>query len=196
MFTGIIAATGKIKKSRLAAGGLVLTVEKPKGWKARLGDSITVSGVCSTVKSLNGGLTFEYMPESLAKTNVGSLRPGDLVNLERSMRAGDRLDGHIVQGHVDTTGVVGKVTPLGNSFVYRIKLAAKDKNFMKYLAPKGSVAVEGISLTVVDVGKDYFTVHIIPYTQEHTNLRQKYAGDKVNLEFDVLMKYLARLVQK
>jgi len=197
MFTGIIKSASKIVAEKKENGGMVIMVAKPKGWKVKIGDSITVNGVCSTVKNFSATkMSFFYMPETLEKSAAGDLRVGDMVNLESSLRASDTLDGHIVQGHVDTTGTLKKVTSRGDSYVLEISLPSKSKLMMKLLAPKGSVAIEGISLTVVDVFASSFTVNIIPYTWELTNLHTKKVGDLMNLEFDVLAKYLQRLISK
>lgn len=194
MFTGIIKAHSTITNIVGDKNGLTLTVEKPD-WEIQLGDSITVNGVCSTVKSLDNGVSFEYMPESLIKANLLELTVGDVVNLEQSLTLQHKLDGHIVSGHVDTIGTISSIEPEGNSFVFSISVHNASE-FMQLLAPKGSVAIDGISLTVVDVLDDSFTVKIIPYTMDETNLSDKKSGDTVNLEFDILAKYVARLVQK
>lgn len=196
MFTGIIAASPKIIDVKKTSGGMTVFVNAPKSWKIKIGDSITVNGVCSTVKKTGKQVEFFYMPETLAKSAAGSLKVGDVVNLEQSMRPSDRLDGHIVQGHVDTTGKVFKISARGESYVMEVAPVLKDKSLMKLLAPKGSIAIDGISLTVVDVFKSSFTVNLIPYTWEVTDLHTKKVGDLVNLEFDVLAKYLKRLISK
>ncbi len=195
MFTGIVRAVEKVKEIKpQKEGGLSFSVSKPK-WKVKTGESIAVNGVCSTVKKVSPDLSFEYMPETLEKTNLLSFKKGDEVNLEQSLLASDRLEGHIVLGHIDTTGIVVSIEEEGNSRILKIKLN-NVKNFMKFLARKGSVTLEGISLTVVDVGKDFFTVKLIPYSLLHTNLKQKKVGDMLNIEFDVLAKYLERLISK
>jgi riboflavin synthase len=196
MFTGIIAASSKITGVKKTSGGMLIFINTPKGWKVKVGDSITVNGVCSTAKKVGKKTEFFYMPETLAKSAAGSLKPGDMVNLEQSMRPSDRLDGHIVQGHVDTTGKIVKISRRGESYVLEVAPVLKDKSLMKLLAPKGSIAIDGISLTVVDVLKNSFTVNLIPYTWEVTDLHTKKVGDLVNLEFDVLAKYLKRLISK
>lgn len=186
MFTGIIKKTSKVKNIRLSGGGLVVEVQNNLR-KIKLGESISVNGVCSTVKNAGKNISFEYMPETLKLSNIGSLKKGDMVNIEQSMRMTDRLDGHIVLGHIDGKGEVLNITTEGNSEVFEIKIPAKD--FMKLLVYKGSVAVEGISLTVAKVLRSSFVVKIIPYTFKHTNLKDKKKGDFVNLEFDILAKY-------
>ncbi len=190
MFTGIIGATGKVAKIQLSKSGLALTVKPPRAWRLKKGNSMAVNGVCSTVKSLSGGLIFDYMPESLERTNLASLKVGETVNLERSLKANDPLDGHIVQGHVDTTGAIVAIIPEGNSYIFKIRYPVQ---YTQYVAEKGSVAIDGISLTVAVDDKNIFLVKIIPYTWKHTNMSQRKAGDRVNLEFDVLAKYLAKI---
>lgn len=186
MFTGIIQKTSKIKNIKPNKDGLVLEVLNNLG-KIKLGESISVNGVCSTVKKSNKNISFEYMPETLKLTNLNFLKKEDIVNIEQSMRLSDRLDGHIVLGHVDGTGEILNITQEGNSKIFEIKVL--DKKFMKLLVYKGSVAVEGVSLTVTKVSKNNFAVKIMPYTLEHTNLRNKKEGDLINLEFDILAKY-------
>lgn len=188
MFTGIITATAKVVKKNLNTNGMVLVISQPKGWKLKLGASITVNGVCSTLKKMVNGLTFEYMPESLERTSLSDLAIGAVVNLEQSMRADDRLDGHIVQGHIDTVGKITSITPEGNSYIFTIE--PREKKYLKMIAEKGSIAIDGISLTVTATGKKNFAFKIIPYTWDHTNLSNKQTGDMVNIEIDVLAKYL------
>ena len=186
MFTGIIKKTSKIKNIKPSKGGMFLEVLNNLG-KLKLGESISVNGVCSTVKKSGKDIIFEYMPETLKISNLSLLKKGDIVNLEQSMILTDRLDGHIVLGHIDTKGEIMKITKEGNSKVFRIKVP--NKKFMKLVVYKGSVAVEGISLTVVKVSKHSFFVKAIPYTIENTNLKFKKIGDMLNLEFDILAKY-------
>lgn len=194
MFTGIIKAHSTITNIEGDKDGLIITVKKPD-WEIGIGDSITVNGVCSTVKSLDNGVIFEYMPESLIKANLLELKVNDIVNLEQSLTLQHTLDGHLVSGHVDTMGTIQSIEPEGNSFVFTIEVKNADA-YMKLLAPKGSVAIDGISLTVVDVLNTTFTVKIIPFTMEETNLSDKKVGSTVNLEFDILAKYVARLLGK
>ncbi len=193
MFTGIISATSKVIKKNLNNNGMILTITKPKNWKVSIGASITVNGVCSTLKKTTGGLTFEYMPESLERANIGSLEVGGVVNLEQSLKASDRLDGHIVQGHVDTMGTIASLKSEGNSYIFTIQ--PKEKKYLGLIAEKGSIAIDGISLTVTAVTRSSFAFKIIPYTWEHTNLSTKKKGDTVNIEVDVLAKYLNQLTR-
>lgn len=186
MFTGIISKTAKVKNIKHESGGFSLEILNSLG-KIKLGESISVNGVCSTVKKTGRSISFEYMPESLKLSNLSFLKINDTVNIERSMRLSDRLDGHIVLGHIDGKGEVLDIKKEGNSQVFEIKIPAR--NFMKFLVYKGSIAVEGISLTVAKVLNNSFIVKIIPYTLEHTNLKYKKKGDFLNLEFDILAKY-------
>ena len=186
MFTGIISKTSKVKKVNILKDGLLLEINNTLG-KTKRGESISVNGVCSTIKKIAKGITFEYMPETLRLSNLQSLHMGDIVNLEQSMRLNARLDGHMVLGHIDGRGKIVSLKKEGNSKVFTIQVP--QKKFMKYIVYKGSVAMEGISLTVASVSKNNFLVKIIPYTLKHTNLGLKKKGDIVNLEFDILAKY-------
>ncbi|MCR4311498.1 MAG: riboflavin synthase [Candidatus Taylorbacteria bacterium] len=189
MFTGIIRKTAKVKKAvdmsgRFEVANPLLTV---KG-----GDSIAVNGVCSTVVKAGKTLVFEYMPETLERSTVGKLLVGELVNLELSLRASDRLDGHIVLGHVDTVGTITDIRTEGNSRVFSIA-PNEPKRFMKWVAEKGSITIDGVSLTVVTVSAKQFEVKIIPYTMGHTAFAERRVGSLVNVEFDILAKYVERL---
>jgi len=186
MFTGIISKTSKVKKIKPTNKGLSLEILNSLQ-KTKSGESINVNGVCSTIKKIGKSIFFEYMPETLKLSNLGLLKKGDTVNTEQSMRLNDRLDGHIVLGHIDENGKIMHIKKEGNSQVFEIKVPSK--KFIKFLVYKGSVAVEGISLTVATVLKNSFIVKIIPYTLKHTNLKFKKVGDLVNLEFDILAKY-------
>jgi riboflavin synthase len=193
MFTGIISKTSKVKNVKPINGSFCVEIANNLG-KVKLGESISVNGVCSTIKKLvpskggvGGSISFEYMPETLKLSDLGLLNKGDTVNIEQSMRWGDRIDGHMVLGHIDVKGKILNITKEGNSRVFEIKIP--NKKFMKFLVYKGSVAAEGISLTVVKILKNSFIVKIVPYTLKHTNLKLKKKGDFVNLEFDILAKY-------
>ncbi len=193
MFTGIIKKLAKVEKASWQKGSLFIAIRTPKGWKIKIGESVSVNGVCSTVKKAGGNsFTVEYMPETIKKTTVGDFRKGASVNLERSLRVGDLMDGHIVQGHVDCVGKILEIKKVKQSKVMKIQVP---KVFMKFLAPKGSVAVDGISLTIVDSKKDWFTVSLVSYTLENTNLGEIKVGEKVNIEVDVIAKYLERLLK-
>jgi len=192
MFTGIIKKVSTVENISRKNESLFVAIKKPKGWKIWLGQSIAINGVCSTVKKiLKDSFVVEYMPETIKKTTVGEYAKGTLVNLETSMKLSDLLDGHIVQGHVDTRGKILSVKKVKTSNVLTIKVPAK---FMKFIVDKGSVAIDGISLTVVDTGKDWLTVSLVSFTLENTNLGKIKKGDEVNIETDVLAKYLNKLL--
>lgn len=194
MFTGIIQETALVESVDAKRGGLTFSVAKPERWRVQIGESISVNGVCSTVTHASSSLVFAYMPETIRKTNLGSLRVEDVVNVEQSLRASQRLDGHIVLGHVDTVGTIARITNEGNSSVFAIRVNQGARGKMGLIAEKGSIAVEGISLTVVSVGSNVFTVHVIPYTLAHTNLGKKKRGDAVNIEIDILAKYVQSIL--
>jgi riboflavin synthase len=194
MFTGIIQAVGKVESLRDG----VLSIEAPKTFAPEgfdLGESISVSGCCLTVVESTEAeawtLKFDLSPETLNRTSLGCLEPGSQVNLERAMTAGGRFGGHVVQGHVDMTGSLASITKADNSWIYRFEMAPE---FDRYLIDKGSITIEGISLTVVDPKAGAFDTWIIPHTIQETNLGSKKPGDTVNLEFDVLAKYVEKLL--
>ncbi len=193
MFTGIIKAVAKIENKQLKNGGLFLVIQKPKSWKIKAGDSICTSGACLTVKSVGkSNYIVELMPETLAKTYFGQDSCQD-VNLERPLKFGDVLDGHLVAGHVDAVGKILKITKRGATAVFKITVK---KKFAKYLAEKGSVAVDGVSLTVVNSGANWFTVSVVDYTLKNTILGAKKINNPVHLEFDIMAKYLEKLIHK
>ncbi|WEH19411.1 riboflavin synthase [Streptomyces sp. VNUA24] len=193
MFTGIVEELGEVTaveklgdSSRFRLRGPVVT----EG--ARHGDSIAVNGVCLTVvEHEDDWFTADVMAESLQRSSLGALTVGSRVNLERPMAVGDRLGGHIVQGHVDGTGEVIERKPSENWEIVKISLPA---DLTRYVVEKGSITVDGISLTVVDAGPDHFTVSLIPTTLDLTTLGRKQPGDPVNLEVDVIAKYVERLL--
>lgn len=192
MFTGIIEGLGSIvkfdkKTSNRSAAKMKINLGKTaKGLK--VGDSVAINGVCLTAVTISKGITeFEMVGETIKKTNLGSLQPGDKVNIERSLKVGERLEGHFVLGHVDGVGIISKIVKQSNQVQLWIKIP---KELSKHIIKKGSVTVDGISLTVVDVLKDQFSVSIIPHTMQITNLNYKSAGDKVNIETDILGKYI------
>lgn len=192
MFTGIIKKLSSVENVFYKKDSLFVSIKIPVGWKVWLGESIAINGVCSTVKEMeNKNFIVEYMPETISKTTVGGFGKGTIVNLEKSMRMNDLLDGHIVQGHVDTRGEIIGIKKIKGSKVMKIKVPAK---FMKFMPDKGSVAVDGISLTIVEARKKWFTVSLVSFTLENTNLCKSEAGDPVNIETDVLAKYLNKLI--
>lgn len=193
MFTGIIETLGKVEKLEKEGGNLHLTVSSGITSELKIDQSVSHNGVCLTVVSINGdAYTVTAIEETLNKTNLGNLKVGDTVNLERAMVLGARLDGHIVQGHVDQTAVCQSVAEQDGSWVYTFTYDSKLKNVT---IEKGSITVDGVSLTVVDSQKDSFSVAIIPYTYEHTRFHTYNVGTTVNLEFDVVGKYVARLLE-
>jgi riboflavin synthase len=189
MFTGLIEQVGRV--ASLSEGVLLLDVDPSWGGDCGLGESVAVNGVCLTVVARGPVLRFDLSPETLRRTSLSRLRSGSLVNLERAMQAGGRFGGHIVQGHVDATGSLDSVRQEGNSQVLRF---AYPGEYGKYLIEKGSVAVDGISLTVVAPDDRTFEVWIIPHTLEMTHLADLQPGDPVNLEFDLIAKYVERLL--
>ena len=192
MFTGIIEGLGNIvrfdkKTTNRSAAKMKIKLGKiAKGLK--IGDSVAINGVCLTAVNISKDVAeFEMVGETIKKTNLGSLKSGNKVNIERSLRVGERLEGHFVLGHVDGVGIISKMKKQPN----QIKIWTKvPKELSKYIIKKGSVTVDGISLTVVDVFKDQFSVSIIPHTMKITNLSYKKVGDKVNIETDILGKYI------
>jgi riboflavin synthase len=195
MFTGIIEELGHVVALEDQGDAVRLTVNGPLVTSdAREGDSIAVNGCCLTVVSTNdGSFTADVMHETLAKTSLGAFEPGTRVNLERAVTPNTRLGGHIVQGHVDGTGVVVSRTPSEHWEIVEISLPAE---LERYLVAKGSITVDGISLTVVDVDPDSFTVSLIPETLARTTLGRKQPGDVVNLEVDVIAKYVEKMVTR
>lgn len=191
MFTGIIEELGEVVAIEPRGDSAVLAVRAST--VAPHGASVAVNGVCLTVVGTAGGgeLRFDVMAETLKRSVLGALRAGERVNLERAVRADSRLDGHIVQGHVDGTGVVISRTPGDAWDAVRFGMPPE---LSRYVAEKGSIAVDGVSLTVTAVGDDWFEVGLIPETLRATTLGAKQPGDPVNLEVDVLAKYVARLV--
>ncbi|MBI2436894.1 MAG: riboflavin synthase [Candidatus Magasanikbacteria bacterium] len=189
MFTGIISATSKITKKEFKNDSLFLTIKKPTGWKIKCGDSIATNGACLTVKKiLKDAYLTELMPETRDKTYFEKMNL-EFVNLERSLKLSDRLGGHFVTGHVDAMGKIIDLKKRGKSLVFKISFP---KKFAKYVAEKGSITIDGISLTVVDVGVNWFTVSLVEYTLIHTTLGMKKKTDLVHLEFDILAKYIEK----
>ena len=188
MFTGIVeelGTVGSIKSGVLIVdASLVLEDLDVK-------DSICVNGACLTVTELTGtGFQVDVVPETLRRTNLGELTSGSKVNLERSLQMGGRLGGHIVQGHVDGTGEISSIEEDGDAYLYSFAVSPE---LSRYIVQKGFICVDGISLTVVDCADDEFTVTLIPYTREHTVLGTKSEGNKVNLEADIMAKYIEKL---
>ena len=193
MFTGIIEETGTITAIERGEASARFTIEAERVTAGvGIGDSITVNGACLTiVHQAPSHFAFEAVYETLQKTALGALAIGDEVNLERSLLANGRFDGHIVQGHVDGVGTIASIRQFDNSYYVYVTAAS---TLMRYVVRKGSIAIDGISLTVVEADDKTFSVAIIPHTWEHTNLRHKIAGDQVNLETDIIGKYVEKLM--
>lgn len=191
MFTGIIETLGIVKEIQKDGGNLHLTISSDITKELKIDQSVAHNGVCLTVVAIdNNDYTVTAIKETIYKTTLGEWQVGDLINLERAMKLGDRLDGHIVQGHVDQTGVCKSVTEANGSWYFSFEYDSKLNNIT---IEKGSITVNGVSLTVVNSQPNGFTVAIIPYTFEHTNFKTFKVGSKINLEFDVVGKYVARL---
>jgi len=194
VFTGLIADLGQIASVRDAGDGVRLTVNTALSGELATGDSVAVNGVCLTATAIGEGrFEAEVMNETLARSSLAAAAPGLEVNLELPLRAADRLGGHVVQGHVDGVGTVLAVEEDG--FARRVEIGAPDE-LLRYVVEKGSVAVDGVSLTIADLDDASFTVSLIPETLERTNLGVAAAGTRVNLEVDVLAKYVERLVTR
>ncbi|MEN6564752.1 MAG: riboflavin synthase [Veillonellales bacterium] len=193
MFTGLVEELGKVKALVRGAKSVRLTVAAQKILSdVKIGDSIAVNGTCLTVVAYGDTwFTVDVMPETVERTVLVALKPGDAVNLERTLRLGDRFGGHIVSGHIDGTGSILAMKRDDNAVVVRIE--AKPE-IMKYIIKKGSIAIDGISLTVVDYGANWFTVSLIPHTAAMTTLGIKTTGDSVNLENDMIGKYVEKLL--
>jgi riboflavin synthase len=193
MFTGLIESVGAVADVVPAPAGRRLRVSTPLASELRPGDSVAVNGVCLTVVAADhASLTADVSPETLRITTLGGVESGVLVNLERPVRAGARLGGHFVQGHVDATGTLHEVRQEGDSFWLTIGFPS---TIASLIVRKGSIAVDGISLTVASVAGDRFGVQIVPFTWQHTNLPAARVGGSVNLECDILGKYVARALE-
>jgi riboflavin synthase len=195
VFTGIIEQLGKVTQIQSEGTNKHFTITAPFTADLKIDQSVAHNGVCLTVVDINGN---EYavtaIDETLQKTNLNNLAVGDVVNLERCMPANGRFDGHIVQGHVDGTATCLSVTDEQGSWVFTFKLAQPEN--ARYIVNKGSVCINGISLTVVNCVDDTFSVAIIPYTFEHTNLHSVKTGSTVNIEYDIVGKYIAKMLGK
>lgn len=192
MFTGIIETTGTVSGIERAGTNLTFRIESTLAAELKIDQSVSHNGVCLTVTSVDAGsYTVTAVDETLKKTNLGRVGPGDRINLERCMPASGRFDGHIVQGHVDQTGVCTAVQDVDGSWLFDFQYADESDNVT---VEKGSICINGVSLTVFNSQPDGFRVTIIPYTYEHTNFRDLKAGDTVNLEFDIVGKYLKKML--
>lgn len=193
MFTGIVEEVGRVAAVRKGAHSAVLTVEASTVLEdVHLGDSIATNGVCLTVTDFTRStFSADVMHETLNRSSLGALRPGSPVNLERAMLAGGRFGGHIVSGHIDGTGTIRNIREDDNAVWYTIEAP---RSIIRFIVEKGSIAIDGISLTVASVSDSTFSVSIIPHTRAQTNLAGKHVGDVVNLENDVVGKYVERLL--
>ncbi len=194
MFTGLVEGTGRlVALETVEKGGTRLVIDAgPLAEGAKLGDSIALNGCCLTVTTIKAAhLGFDLLAETLARTNLSDVKPGSAINLERALPAQGRYGGHFVTGHVDATGVIRKWEQVGADYELRIGIEVAQG---VYLVSKGCIAIDGISLTVVDVGRDEFSVWIIPHTRVMTALHERKVGDRVNLEFDLLAKYTEKIL--
>jgi riboflavin synthase len=188
MFTGIVEEIGEVGAAR--PGQLVIAAQKVLE-DLKLGDSIAVNGVCLTITALSADcFSVDVMPETLRRTNLGTLRPGDGINLERPLGVGGRFGGHFVQGHVDGVGKLSSVTPEDEALLLKFETG---QEIMRYVVEKGFIAVDGVSLTVVQYKSTSFSVSLVAYTRENTILGGRRPGDRVNLEVDIIAKYVERL---
>ena len=194
MFTGLVQAVGRVGAIDHSSEGARVTIETALATELRAGDSIAVNGVCLSAAALHDGwFAADAMNETLSRTSLGDISPGAEVNLELPLRASDRLGGHVVQGHVDGVGRIASVTEDG--FARRVQVDAP-ADVLRYVIEKGSIAVDGVSLTVTGVDSRSFTVSLIPDTLLRTNLGRAAVGDRVNLEVDVLAKYVEKLIRR
>lgn len=193
MFTGLVETFGAVTAVRNTGNGCQLSVKPLSDFEVRLGDSVSVNGVCLTVTKHNGDISFDVSPETLRSTNLGNLKISDKINLERALRLSDRLGGHLVTGHVDGIGTIRNKKQAGEYTFYTFDAPAE---ILKYIVKKGSVAIDGISLTVVDLDHGSFSIAIIPHTAAATNIGGKGIGDRVNLEADIIGKYVEKLLGK
>ncbi|MCG0239245.1 MAG: riboflavin synthase [Firmicutes bacterium] len=193
MFTGLVEEMGTVRSVRRAGRSMQIAIAAPEvSQDLGVGDSVAVNGVCLTaVQVWPGGFSADVMPATFLRTNLQDLRPGDPVNLERSLRVGSRLGGHLVQGHVDG---MGRVEAVAEAEIARVLTISAPPEILRYLVPRGSVAVDGVSLTVVGVTESTFEVSLIPHTARVTVLGRRRVGDRVNLEVDLIGKYVERLL--
>ncbi|MGE5041293.1 MAG: riboflavin synthase [Candidatus Levyibacteriota bacterium] len=194
MFSGIIEKTAIAQKIEKGNDIMRFYLPVPEGWKLTPGESISIDGICSTVEKLSdGSFCVYYMPETIRKTHLNNTDGSHVFNLEKCLTLQTLIGGHLVSGHIDTTATVEKIEEEGESKVLTFKLKP---GFTKYIIYKGSVAVNGVSLTIVEVRQDSFTISLIPHTLTHTNLGQLQIGDTVNIEVDMIAKYLEKLQEK
>jgi riboflavin synthase len=192
MFTGIIQEIGKVKAANRQGGNLRLEIEAPELTpRIKLGDSVSINGACQTVVSLDHStFAVDAISETLSRTNLGGLRVGSQVNLELPLGLGDLLHGHLVQGHVDCVGRIAEIRPISGSTIYAISYPHE---YAGLLIEKGSIAVDGVSLTITDISDSTFQIALIPHTIEKTVFRYRNTGETVNLEFDMVAKHIQRM---
>jgi riboflavin synthase len=194
MFTGIIESAGVVSKIEKRGSNTIFRLSAPIATELKVDQSVSHNGVCLTVIDVAGeSYAVEAIEETLKRSNLGSLKVGDKVNLERCMQSNGRFDGHIVQGHVDQTGVVKSIQDMNGSWLFHFEY---DPEVGNVTVEKGSICVNGVSLTCFNSNDGAFTVAIIPYTFEHTNFHQLKPGDKINLEFDIIGKYVQKLLSR
>ena len=192
MFTGLIEEVGEVRFVRKAIVNQLEVSSTTVSANAAVGDSVAVNGVCLTVTAFKSGLlTFDFVKETAERTTLGDLRTGDSVNLETSLKAGEALGGHFVLGHVDGVCTLSSIRNLGDSREIKFNT---DGNIMRFVVEKGSIAIDGISLTIAECNKDSFTIALIPHSLENTSLKDKRPGDKMNVETDILGKYVYKLM--
>jgi riboflavin synthase len=190
MFTGIVEELGTVRSN---VEGEIVIKAKTVLWGTNLGDSISVNGVDLTAKYFDEeGFVANVMPETYRRSNLGDLKPGDVVNLERSLQLSGRISGHLVRGVVEEAGTIDSFTPEGDAIILRIKASPE---ILRYIVMKGPVAIDGISLTVMAKDSDSFSVSLVQYTQDHTNLHTKKPGDRVNLESDLFARYVEAMLE-
>lgn len=191
MFSGIIKAVSKADKIEVSGNSMKIQFTVPKGFGVSVGDSVSVDGICSTVEGKSGNMfSFYYMPETLERTTLVQIQGSHEFNLERCLTLQDLIGGHLLSGHIDTAAKLKSISTQDGSKLMEFVIGPK---FTRYIIYKGSIAVNGVSLTVVSVGKNSFSVSLIPYTLTHTNLGKLKTGDKVNIELDLVAKYLEKL---
>lgn len=187
---GIVKKTERVESIRKQGGNVVVSVRRPSLWKLHEGQSVLVNGICSTVSAIRGRqVVFQYIPETLRTTTVRWWKKGDNVNLEESLKQGDPIDGHLVSGHVEGVGRITAAVRERGERLFKIETSTRH---VAHMIQKGSIAVDGVSLTLVDVGGDWFSIALIPYTIRRTNWKERRVGDNVNLETDILARYAAK----
>lgn len=191
MFTGIVETTGIVTSVKKAGRGIDLSVRPLSDFEVRIGDSISVNGICLTVVKNDSDILFNVSPETIRSTNLGDIKVNDRVNLEQALRMSDRFGGHLVSGHVDGVGRIIEKRKEGDYTFYAFEVSS---DILRYIVIKGSIAVDGISLTVIGLDTRSFSVAIIPHTMTATNIGEKKIGDKVNIEVDIIGKYVERFM--